>query len=86
MQKQYERVKLHVTLMNTLFRNDESESETLRRKQKHRETFNATDILKVCICGGLEHRLVAVCLQALCCHWNGIWGIHNNFIISLIIS
>lgn len=46
MQKQYERVKLHVTLMNTLFRNNDSESETSRRKQKHRETFDATNILK----------------------------------------
>jgi activating signal cointegrator complex subunit 1 len=49
MQKQYERVKLHVTLMNTLFRNNDTESETSRRKQKHRETFDATNILKVCI-------------------------------------
>jgi activating signal cointegrator complex subunit 1 len=49
MQKQYERVKLHVTLMNTLFRSDDPESEMSRRKQKHRETFDARNILKVCI-------------------------------------
>jgi hypothetical protein len=50
MQKQYERVKLHVTLMNTLFRSDDTESQTSRRMQKHRETFDATNILKVSIC------------------------------------
>jgi activating signal cointegrator complex subunit 1 len=55
MQKQYERVKLHVTLMNTRFRSDDSEPQTLRGMQKHRETFDATNILKVCIYGICIH-------------------------------
>ncbi|KAJ9576940.1 hypothetical protein L9F63_006466 [Diploptera punctata] len=49
MQKQYDRVKLHVTLMNTLFRNEDSSAsdhETSKRKQKPRESFDATSILK----------------------------------------
>lgn len=49
MQKQYEKVKLHVTLMNTRFRSDESEPDASKRKQKSRESFDATSILKVCI-------------------------------------
>jgi len=52
MQKQYEQVKLHVTLMNTRFRNDssgDSESSTSRWKRTPRESFDATSILKVCI-------------------------------------
>jgi hypothetical protein len=47
-QKQYEQVKLHVTLMNTIFRSDETEAETSRGRHKPRETFDATCILKVC--------------------------------------
>jgi hypothetical protein len=49
MQKQYEQVKLHVTLMNTRFRSEESEPDSSRRKQKPRESFDATSILKVCV-------------------------------------
>jgi hypothetical protein len=49
LQKPNEEIKLHVTLMNTLFRSNDSEPEMSRRKEKHRETFDATDILKVCI-------------------------------------
>ncbi|XP_069677195.1 activating signal cointegrator 1 complex subunit 1 isoform X6 [Periplaneta americana] len=45
MQKQYERVKLHVTLMNTLFRSEES-SDIDSDKQRPRESFDATGILK----------------------------------------
>jgi hypothetical protein len=48
MKKQYEQVKLHVTLMNTVFRSDETDAETPRGRHKHRETFDATCILKVC--------------------------------------
>jgi hypothetical protein len=47
-QKQYEQVKLHVTLMNTIFRSDETEAETSKGRRKPRETFDATCILKVC--------------------------------------
>ncbi|GLH16136.1 Activating signal cointegrator 1 complex subunit 1 [Gryllus bimaculatus] len=49
MEKQYDSVKLHVTLMNTLFREDKggvSEQETSRRKHKPRESFDATEILQ----------------------------------------
>ncbi|PNF20325.1 Activating signal cointegrator 1 complex subunit 1 [Cryptotermes secundus] len=61
MEKRYERVKLHVTLMNTLFRSDDAESEMSRRKQKHRETFDATNILK-------ERRLSQMFLQNVPAH------------------
>jgi len=47
-QKQHKQVKLHVTLMNTLFRSDEADAETPRGRHKPRETFDATSILKVC--------------------------------------
>lgn len=48
MPKQYERVKLHITLMNTLFRTTDFDFETKfnRRNRKPRETFNAKQILK----------------------------------------
>ncbi|XP_063224710.1 activating signal cointegrator 1 complex subunit 1 isoform X2 [Bacillus rossius redtenbacheri] len=49
LQKQYSQVKLHVTLMNTLFRHsseDTPECEVPKNKLKSRETFNATEILK----------------------------------------
>jgi activating signal cointegrator complex subunit 1 len=45
-QKQYQQVKLHVTLMNTIFRSDEMDAETPRGRHKPRETFDATRILK----------------------------------------
>ncbi|XP_067007831.2 activating signal cointegrator 1 complex subunit 1 isoform X2 [Anabrus simplex] len=50
MEKQYEQVKLHVTLMNTLFREDKggvSEHETSKRRHKPRESFDATNVLKM---------------------------------------
>ncbi|XP_049852737.1 activating signal cointegrator 1 complex subunit 1 isoform X1 [Schistocerca gregaria] len=50
MQKQYEQVKLHATVMNTLFREDKggvSETETSKKKQKPRESFDATAVLKI---------------------------------------
>ena len=46
-QKQYEKVKLHVTVINTKYRREEEPSSTvstLRLKQQ-RETFSAKDIL-----------------------------------------
>ncbi|KDR15561.1 activating signal cointegrator 1 complex subunit 1 [Zootermopsis nevadensis] len=46
MQKQYEQVKLHVTLMNTRFRSEESEPDISGGKRKPRESFDATGILK----------------------------------------
>ena len=57
MQKQYEQVKLHVTLMNTVFRSDESDTETARGRHKPRETFDATHILKVC---SFETRVICI--------------------------
>jgi hypothetical protein len=48
MQKQHEHVKLHVTLMNTVFRSVEKDAETPRGRHKPRETFDATCIFKVC--------------------------------------
>ncbi|RXG70454.1 Activating signal cointegrator 1 complex subunit 1 [Armadillidium vulgare] len=45
--KQYESVKLHVTLMNTLFRTDkDGTSNNTVNKDKDRETFDARNILK----------------------------------------
>lgn len=46
MQKQHEHVKLHVTLMNTVFRSVEKDAETPRGRHKPRETFDATCIFK----------------------------------------
>jgi hypothetical protein len=34
--------------------------------------------------GGLEHRLAAVCLEALCGFWNGFLGTHKNSRMSVI--
>nr|CAD7433927.1 unnamed protein product [Timema monikensis] len=48
--KQYTQVKLHVTLMNTLFRTDrgiESDMYNSKDRQKARESFDATNILKM---------------------------------------
>ncbi|KAL1124351.1 hypothetical protein AAG570_000980 [Ranatra chinensis] len=44
MEKKYERVKLHVTLMNTLFRNPRNVED---EKPKIRETFDATKVIEV---------------------------------------
>lgn len=50
MQKQFDRIKLHVTLMNSLFRNDasvtNSDSNENECQQKRRETFDARNILQ----------------------------------------
>ena len=47
MQREFERVKLHVTVMNTLFRQDPSGTSVPQRGQKVRESFNAANVLKV---------------------------------------
>ncbi|GFS24023.1 activating signal cointegrator 1 complex subunit 1 [Elysia marginata] len=49
MQKEYERVKLHATVMNTLFRKEPSDSESprlARGQRKTRESFDARSVLK----------------------------------------
>ncbi|KAL8595369.1 hypothetical protein ACOMHN_024068 [Nucella lapillus] len=51
MQRQYERVKLHLTVMNTLFRKDSSGTaaprlQSMRGAAKERESFNAASILQ----------------------------------------
>ncbi|XP_067143269.1 activating signal cointegrator 1 complex subunit 1-like [Centruroides vittatus] len=47
MPKQYDKVKLHITLINTLFRTSEFDYEkSSGRNRKPRETFNAKQILK----------------------------------------
>jgi activating signal cointegrator complex subunit 1 len=46
MQKSYDRVKLHVTVMNTLFRK-EPEGVVFQQKISSREPFDASNILKV---------------------------------------
>lgn len=46
--KQYERVKLHVTLMNTRHRHD-NDGVTDSKDGKDRESFCARQILEVCI-------------------------------------
>lgn len=45
MQKSYDRVKLHVTLMNTLFRKD-PEGVVFQQKISSREPFDASNVLK----------------------------------------
>ena len=52
MQRQYERVKLHITVMNTLFRKDPSGTSAPWQQKprgpfKDRESFNASSILQV---------------------------------------
>ena len=51
MARQYDRVKLHVTLMNTLMRKDPSgaslPAKSDRRQHRDRESFNAVGVLKV---------------------------------------
>ncbi|KAK3713586.1 hypothetical protein RRG08_055228 [Elysia crispata] len=49
MQQEHERVKLHVTVMNTLFRKDPSDTEShqaVRGQRKARESFDARGVLK----------------------------------------
>lgn len=55
MQRERDRVKLHVTLMNTLMRKDPSGA-ALPRQQggrrgefKERESFDASNVLRVCL-------------------------------------
>jgi activating signal cointegrator complex subunit 1 len=52
MQRQYERVKLHITVMNTLFRKDASGAAepqwNPRGLAKDRESFYAKSLLQVC--------------------------------------
>ena len=54
MTREYDRVKLHVTLMNTLMRKDPngvfmSRSSDRRATMKNRESFDATGLLRVII-------------------------------------
>ena len=54
MQKEYDRVKLHATVMNTIFRKDPTGTTELRKTagkgSRDRESFNATNVLKVSTC------------------------------------
>lgn len=49
MDKQYEKVKLHVTVMNTIFRDNRVgyEDATRGRDKRVRQTFNAVPVLEV---------------------------------------
>ena len=57
MQRQYDRVKLHATIMNTLFRRDptglskpefnDRRQDRQNRSRQERESFDATNILRV---------------------------------------
>ena len=50
MQKEYDRVKLHATVMNTIFRKDPTGTTDLRndgRSFRDRESFDANNVLKV---------------------------------------
>ena len=47
MKREYEHVKLHVTVMNTLFRKDLSGISAPNPRLKNRESFNASNILQV---------------------------------------
>ena len=55
MPQQFDRVKLHVTLINSLFRKDPSDTAApaghQREPRRDRESFNATNILKVGLIG-----------------------------------
>lgn len=49
MTQEYDRVKLHVTIMNTLFRRDPTGAPVQRQKGKvERESFDAYNLIKVC--------------------------------------
>lgn len=52
MPKQFDAVKLHVTIMNSLFRRDDSDSDVVKgdNPKRVRETFDASLILKVSYC------------------------------------
>ena len=59
MKREYDRVKLHVTLMNTLMRKDPSDTfasrgSDRRGPMKDRESFNANGVFRVC---GVLHKL-----------------------------
>ena len=58
MHQQYERVKLHITVLNTLFRKDPdgvsaSPTHNLRGPPRDRESFNASSLLQVSMWGCL---------------------------------
>ena len=63
MQKEYDRVKLHATVMNTIFRKDPTGTTEVRktadgRRLADRESFDANNILKVgWICLNLKVKL-----------------------------
>jgi len=61
---QRDRVKLHVTLMNTLFRKDTGGGGPGPggRNSKPRETFDAQSMLKVCVGFSLLDQWVGLCL------------------------
>lgn len=56
MARDYDRVKLHITMLNTLMRKDPTGSTEPKRdhrgrplRERERESFNAANILEVCI-------------------------------------
>ena len=63
MQRDYDRVKLHVTVMNTLFRKDPNQAPTAtqggagKKGGQPRESFDATNVLKVHTSLTMEHTL-----------------------------
>lgn len=46
MKKQYDQVKMHITLMNTLFRKDPNDTSAVYERGQERESFNASGVLK----------------------------------------
>ena len=47
MPRQFDRVKLHMTVLNTIFRKDDSDFQEEKAEQQQRETLDARSLLKV---------------------------------------
>ena len=66
MQREFERVKLHITVMNSLMRKDPTGTVEPRRNRQHerqplmkdRESFDAANVLKVCVKGSIRSKMI----------------------------
>ena len=47
MPRQFDRVKLHMTVLNTIFRKEDSDFQEEKAEQQQRETLDARSLLKV---------------------------------------
>ena len=47
MPRQFDRVKLHMTVLNTIFRKEDSDFQDEKAEQQRRETLDSRSLLKV---------------------------------------